>query len=177
MVPPNWEKYIHIFVDASNVAIGSVLSQKDENGHDHPIYFASHQFVQAERKYTVTEREALGMIFSVQKFRHYLLGNKFVFHVDHDALKYLINKPQLSGRIARWVLLLQEFNFTIKLRPRKSHANADHLSQLNEEIGTKPIDDSFPAAQLFYIDVIPHEYAEIIEYLQSNKFLTDFTEK
>jgi hypothetical protein len=88
------------------MAIGSVLSQKDEKGHDRPIYFASCQLVQAERNCTVTEREVLGMIFSIQKFRHYHLGNKFVFHVDHDALRYMIDKPQLSGRIARWVLLL-----------------------------------------------------------------------
>jgi hypothetical protein len=117
LVAPNWEKDFEVYVNASNVAIGVVLSQKDEKGHDHPIYFASWQLMQAERNYTVTEREALGMIFSVQKFRHYILGYKFVFHVDHDALKYMINKPQLSGRIARWVLLLQEFNFTIQVRP------------------------------------------------------------
>ena len=73
LVAPNWEKDFEVYVDASNVAIGAVLSQKDEKGHDHPIYFASRQLVQAERNYTVTEREALGMIFSVQKFRHYLL--------------------------------------------------------------------------------------------------------
>ena len=176
-IPPNWEKDFHIFVDASNVAIGSVLSHKDEKGHDHPIYFASRQLVQAERNYTVTEREALGMVFLVQKFRHSLLGNKFVFHVDHDALKYMINKPQLSGRIARWVLLLQEFNFTVEVRPGKSHANADHLSILRKDSRSEPIDDSFPDAQLFYIDVIPHEYAKIIEYLHSNKFPTDFNEK
>jgi hypothetical protein len=65
LIPPNWEKEFHIFVDASNVAIGSFLSQKDENSHDHPIYFTSRQLVQAERNYTVMEREALGMIFSV----------------------------------------------------------------------------------------------------------------
>jgi hypothetical protein len=62
-----------------------------------PNWEKEFQLVQAERNYTVTEREALGMIFFVQKFRHYLLGNKFVFYVDHDALKYMINKLQLSG--------------------------------------------------------------------------------
>ena len=117
------------------------------------------------------------MIFSIQKFCHYLLGNKFVFYVDHNALKYMINKPQLSGRIARWVLLLQDFNFTVEVRPSKSHANADHLSRLNEESKSEPIDDSFPDAQLFYIDVIPREYAEIIEYLQHNKFPPDYNDK
>ena len=177
LVAPNWEKDFEVYVDASNVAIGAVLSQKDEKGHDHPIYFASRQLVQAERNYTVTEREALGMIFAVQKFRHYLLGYKFNFHVDHDALKYMINKPQLSGRIARWVLLLQEFNFTVQVRPGKNHANADHLSRLSEELGTEPIDDSFPDAQLFFIDTVSSEYAEIINYLQTNTFPTDFSTK
>ena len=117
------------------------------------------------------------MIFSIQKFQHYLLEKKVVFHVDHDALKYMVNKPQLNGRIARWVLLLQEFDFTIEVRPGKSHANADHLSCLNEELGEKPIDDSFPDAQLFFVDVIPPEYAEIINYLQTNTFPEGYTDK
>ena len=55
----------HVYVDASNVAMGSVLSQKDPKGCDHPIYYASRQLIPAERNYTVTEREALGMIYSV----------------------------------------------------------------------------------------------------------------
>ena len=41
LIPPNWEKYFVVYVDASNIAIGSVLNQKDEDKHDHPIYFAS----------------------------------------------------------------------------------------------------------------------------------------
>ena len=121
LIPPNWSKPFEVYVDASNVAIGSVLSQKNSKGHDRPIYFASRQLSAAERNYSVTEREGLGMIFSVQRYRHYLLGYKFTFHIDHDALKYMINKPQLSGRIARWVLLLQEFDFTINVRPGKIH--------------------------------------------------------
>ena len=101
-------------MDASNVAIGMVLSQKDDKNFDHLIYYASRQLVAAERNYsTVTEWEALGIVYSIQKFCHYLLDYPFVFHVDHDALKYMINKSQLSGQIARWVLLLQEFTFTI----------------------------------------------------------------
>ena len=58
----------------------------------------------------------------------------------------------------RWVLLLQEFDFTVEVHPGKSHANVDHLSHLNEELGDEPIDDSFPDAQLYFVDVIPPEY-------------------
>ena len=184
LIPPNWSKPFEVYVDASNVAIGSVLSQKNSKGHDRPIYFASRQLSAAERNYSVTEREGLGMIFSVQKYRHYLLGYKFTFHIDHDALKYMINKPQLSGRIARWVLLLQEFDFTINVRPGKIHQNADFLSRLSETVNPHSIDDSFPDAHLFNIkddveilDVIPKEYADIIYYLTKNTFPMEYTSK
>ena len=96
LVSPCWAKVFHVYVDASNVAIGAVLSQKDDKNFDHPIYYASRQLVAAERNYSTTEHEALGMVYSVQMFFHYLLGYPFVFHVDHNALKYMINKPQLS---------------------------------------------------------------------------------
>ena len=62
------------------------------------------------RNYTVTEREARGMIFALEKFWHYLLGNKVVFHVDHQALLFLVSKPKLEGRLTCWMLLLQEFD-------------------------------------------------------------------
>ena len=100
LIPPDGTKDFDVYVDASNFAIGSVLSQKNSKGHE-PIYFSSRQLSVAEKNYSVTEREALGMVYSIQKYRHYILGYKFTFHVNHDALKYMINKPQLSGRIAR----------------------------------------------------------------------------
>ncbi|KAL2644095.1 hypothetical protein R1flu_011682 [Riccia fluitans] len=86
----------------------------------------------AKRKFFSTEREALGMIFSVKKFHQYLLGYEIIFHVDHYSLKYLVKKADLSGRIARWILLLQEFNITVEW---SQHANADFLSRLQQEYG------------------------------------------
>ena len=87
-------------MDASNVAIDFVLCQKDNKDFDHPIYYASQQLVVTEQNHTTTKQEVLGMIYSIKKFWHYLLGYSFLFHMDHDALKYMINKLQLSDRIA-----------------------------------------------------------------------------
>jgi len=50
-----------------------------------------------EKMYTIIEKEALAMVYALHKYRHYLLGNRFVFYVDHMALEYLINKPQIFG--------------------------------------------------------------------------------
>ena len=164
-------------MDASNVAIGAVLSQKDDKNFDHPIYYVSRQSFAAKRNYTTIEWEALGMVYSIQKFCHYLLGNPFVFHVDHDALKYMINKPQLSGQIARWVLLLQEFKFTIHVRPCKKYANANHLSWLINELGGDPTPNSFLDVALFVVDVIFEEYADLLQYLTHHNFPPHFTNK
>ena len=128
--PLDWDKPFHVFVDALDIAIGSALMQLSEPNWYMPIYYASRKLSTTERNYSTIEREALGMVYSINKFRHYLLGKKFTFHVDHSALLYLVSKQELTGKLARWTLLLQEFEFDILHRPRVQHAVADYLSRL-----------------------------------------------
>ena len=92
--PPDWSKSFHVFVDAFDIAIGRVLMQLTEPSWYRPVYYSSHsrKLSDAERNYSTTEHEALGMIFNINKFRHYLLGWKFTFHVHHTALLYLVEK-------------------------------------------------------------------------------------
>jgi hypothetical protein len=59
----------------------------------------------------------LAMVFSVKKFCYYLICNPLVFFVDHMAIKFLVNKPELNGRLARWVLLLEKFDYTVDYKP------------------------------------------------------------
>jgi hypothetical protein len=98
----------------------------------------------AERNYTTTEREALAVVYSCKKFRHYLLGYKVIFHTDHDSLKYLVNKPDLSGRIARWILLLQEFDYEVVVKSGKANSNADFLSRQRGKESVADISANFP---------------------------------
>lgn len=127
---------------------------------------------EAERNYTVTEREALGMIYGLKKFRHYVLASKVVFHVDHQALIYLVNKPELAGRIARWVILLQEFDYSVIHTPGRSHMVADYLSRL--ENGEQPQEDlgELPDAQLFQVQtkIIDNWYDEMLGFLTEGMF-------
>jgi hypothetical protein len=70
------------------------------------------------------------MVYALQKFRHYLLGKHFKMFIDHSSLKYLVNKPVLGGRIYRWLLLIQEFDFEVIVKPGKLNARLDHLSRV-----------------------------------------------
>jgi hypothetical protein len=141
---PDWGTEFHVTIDASGWCLGSILWQFDEQKRENPIYYASRQMSPAERNYTTTEREALAVVYSCKKFRHYLLGYKVVFHTDHDSLKYLVNKPDLSGRIARWILLLQEFDYEVVVKSGKSNSNADYLSRLRGKESIATISADFP---------------------------------
>ena len=58
-----------------------------------------------ELNYTTKEKNMLAVIHSVNKFRHYITGYEVFVHIDHSAIRYLMNKPITHGRVTRWLLL------------------------------------------------------------------------
>lgn len=125
LTQPDFEKPFQLCTDASNTALGAVLEQDG-----HPICYASRSLAQNERNYSTTERECLAVIWAIKKFRHYLLGRKFTVFTDHHALQWLLSTSNLSGRLVRWSLALQEHNLEIKHRPGVANINADALSRI-----------------------------------------------
>ncbi|MCO5557758.1 hypothetical protein L7F22_011329 [Adiantum nelumboides] len=117
-------------------------------GYQQPIYYISKCLSKAEKNYNTTEREALAVIFVVTKFKHYLLGSKVILHVDHQALIYIVNKASLVGKMARWMLILQEFDYVIQHTPGNQNAMADFLSRLEKQ-GPDVEEGELPDATLF----------------------------
>jgi len=70
------------------------------------------------------------MVYALHKFRHYLLGNRFIFYIDHMVLVYLIKKPHISGKLIKWLLLFLEYNFKIVYKLSRSHLMVNALSIL-----------------------------------------------
>ena len=167
----------HVHCDASNIAIGVVLAQNIHGDRDSPIHYASQLLNNVEKNYSTTKREALAMIYSVGKFRHYLLANRFIFYVDHQALMSLVNRPVVSGRIARWMLLLQECDFEVVYKSGRSHVMTDHLSRIEGGEGPLGVQDQFSDASLFMVHVQPFEdwRAPFIEYLTHGILLSVLT--
>lgn len=74
------------------------------------------------------EKEFLTIIYPIKKFRQHITRYLVFLYIDHSAIKYLANKPITNGRVTRWLLLLQEFDITIRDQPRKENLMADFLS-------------------------------------------------
>jgi hypothetical protein len=86
LIFPNFNKVFYLYTDASDIALGAILAQLDENNFDHPIAYYSKTFSKAERNYSVSERECLAVIASIKHFRHYLYGTLFKVITDHSSL-------------------------------------------------------------------------------------------
>ena len=131
---PDFTKPFILDTDASNHAIGAVLSQKVGN-KENVIAYASRTLSKSERKYSVTRKELLALVYFVKYFRHYLYGQKFTARTDHASLRWLTNFKNPEGQEARWLEVLSTFSMTIEHRPGSLHGNADGLSR-------KPCDDA-----------------------------------
>ena len=126
---PDFTKCFLLETDASGSGLGAVLAQKREDGSTSPVAYASRSLQSHEKNYGITELEALGVVWAIKHFRHYLYGNRCEVFTDHEALKALLNTPHPSGKLARWGLALQELDLHIHYRPGKRNANADALSR------------------------------------------------
>ncbi|GFY17041.1 hypothetical protein TNCV_1088171 [Trichonephila clavipes] len=115
--------------DASKTAISCILKQQKPNGNQHPIAFHSRRLRNYEINYTITELECLAIIDSLDKFHCYLHGSHFTVHTDHNALVWLKNFKNPTGRLFRWSLKVSMYDFDIKYKKGSTNVEADILTR------------------------------------------------
>src|SRR5437588_2265374 len=108
---PDPSKPFAIATDASMVATGAVLLQKDDNGDYHPCFYYSQSFNPAEQNYQIYDRELLAVVKAIKQWRPYLLGMEFpiIVYTNHQNLTYFRTAQRLTGRQSRWQLILSEY--------------------------------------------------------------------
>lgn len=149
MAIPDFTKKFVIQCDASNSGVGCVLTQ-GEGDEERPIAFDGRKFRGAELNYDTTQKQCLAVLFAVEKFRPYVEGYEFDVYTDHSALTWLFNKQDLTGRLARWVLRLQQYNFRIHFRKGSQNIVPDAISRI-ESLNVIETDSCFLDTDQWYI--------------------------
>lgn len=126
---PDFSKEFQIYTDASGQALGATLMQLDENGAPHPVAFASRKLKDAETRYSATERELLALVWATAHFKCYLANSKFIIFTDHAPLTYMLKIRDPTSRMAKWICILSDFEFTVKYVKGKCNSVADFLSR------------------------------------------------
>ena len=124
---PDFELPFVVTTDASLVSVGAILEQDFGQGLQ-PVAYESRKLNPAETRYSAYERELLGIVWAIGKWRHYLEGRKFVVQTDHSSLRHLPNQPSVSRRIWKWVSILQGYDAEIRHIPGKVNP-ADALTR------------------------------------------------
>lgn len=138
---PDINKDFILTTDASQYGISAILSQRNENNSESIISCYSKSMDKAQLNYTVTEKELLAIIKGLEHYRAYLVGKEFILKTDHASLQYLNTAKNLSGRMLRWSLKIQDFKFKI-LYIKGEENYADGLSRqlcINSVSTIKPL--------------------------------------
>jgi hypothetical protein len=132
LILPTTDEPFVVEVDASEVGVGAVLSQRGEDKKLHPCAFFSHRLTPAERNYDVGDRELLAVKMALKEWRHWLEGASHPFQVltDHKNLEYIQQAKRLNSRQARWSLFFNRFQFILTYRPGSKNLKPDALSRV-----------------------------------------------
>jgi hypothetical protein len=105
-----------VHTDWCTKGLGAVLMQRDDEGQERMVMCISRSLNVHEAKYAAWKGELLAVVWAIKHFRPYLAGREFLLVTDHRPLLWLMTSPVLAGQQERWVLALQEYNFTIEHR-------------------------------------------------------------
>lgn len=135
LVYPDFKKKFVLTTDASNFAIGAVLSQDNR-----AVCYASRTLNEHEVKYSTIEKELLAIVWATKYFRPYLFGHKFTIRTDHKPLQWLHNLKEPNSKLQRWKIKLEEFNFDIEYLSGRENKVADALSRVEINVNEMEVD-------------------------------------
>lgn len=166
---PDFTQPFTLQVDASNEGLGASLTQKQDKT-EVVIAYASRLLTDSEKNFTTTEKECLALVWAVRKFRPYIEGYHFIAITDHAALKWLMGLQEPTGRLARWIMELQQHDFVIQYRKGAHNRVADALSR-------QPVKNLQEAEGVTVIDKQDVVVVETQVKVEERDWVNDLTEK
>ena len=140
-----------LYLSVSNMAFGCMLAQLDDSGKERAIYYLSKKMLEYECRYIMIERLYLALVWATRRLRHYVTEYSILLVSRLDPLRYLFDRPVLTGRLMRWLVLLIEFDIQyVTHKSIKESIVADHLASLPVS-DDRLIDDDFPDEQFVFV--------------------------
>ncbi len=133
LVAPDPSRQFVVEVDASEVGVGAVLSQRTSaDGKMHPCAYFYHRLSPAERNYDIGNRELLAVKLALEEWHHWLEGSgvPFIVWTDHKNIEYIKSAKRLNSRQARWALFFGHLDFSISYHPGSKNTKPDALSRI-----------------------------------------------
>ena len=143
---PDFTKQFQLHTDAGLHFIGAMLSQI-QFGRERVIAYASRSLNSAEQNYPTIQRECLVIFWACRTFRPYIYGQSFLLLTDYKPLVYLRKQTNLTSRLTRWSLEMEEYTYEIKYRAGKSNGYADALSRRSDSQHTTSATEAPTRAQ------------------------------
>ncbi|XP_028085335.1 uncharacterized protein LOC114286368 [Camellia sinensis] len=138
LMSPIKGKPLLLYTTALDGSLGALLAQHNEHEKENALYYLSRTLVGAEVNYSPIEKTCLALVFALQKLKHYVFEHEVKLISIADPLKYILSRPILSGKIAKWAVILQQFAIEyVPQRAVKGQALADFLA-------AHPIPDDSP---------------------------------
>lgn len=163
--------------DACDNGLGTQLFQI-VNGKHRVVAWASRLLLDREKKYHINEKEALCVVWAVSRFRVYLLGKKFKIFTDNATITYLQTCRLLSPRIARYALVLQEYDFELVHVPSSGNFIADTLSRQAATRLPTPSDKMFKVLTVLKLSTsFQNKLKDIAELQRADNKLNDNVQK
>lgn len=130
-----------------------------------PYHVRKPQIIQRKEKLFHHWVRRASMVYALQKYRYYFLGGHFNMYTYHSTHKYLVNNPVLVGHIWKWILLFQEYDFEVVVKPRRLNTGPNHLSHI--ETGEEPtsLEEGLLDVQLFSVHITDVHFEDIIHFL------------
>ena len=110
LVPPTPRQPLLLYFSVSDIALVCMLAQLDDSGKERAIYYLSKRMLEYECKYIMIERLCLVLVWATRRLRHYVTEYSILLVSRLDPLRYLFNRPVLTGRLMGWLVLLTEFD-------------------------------------------------------------------
>ena len=153
-MPPTSGRPLLLYLSVSDIALGCMLVQLDDLGKERAIYYLSKRMLEYECRYIMIELICLALVWAIRRLRHYITKYSVLLVSQLDPLRYLFDRPILTDRLMRWLILLTKFDIQYVTRKSvKGNIVSGHLASLpiSNDI---PVDDDFPDEQIVSVTSI-----------------------